>query len=202
MKDILILTADQDAEFLIKALLDKIPTVERTPSIDFDIIRHPLRDAGVATNAVEFVRPYINDYRYLMIIFDYEGSGKESMSKNDLELHIENQLNKNGWPGNNVCITFYPEVESWLWVNRQHLHDILDWTSEYNIDKWLTEKGYKFQGDKPQRPKEAFEAALRRQNIPRSSSLYSSLVQKASYRQCTDPSFRKFLNTLKTWFMQ
>jgi hypothetical protein len=202
MKDILILTADQDAEFLIKALMEKIPTIERTPPIDFDIIRHPDRDAGVATHAVEFVRPYINDYQYLMVIFDYEGCGKESMAKNDLEIQMENQFNINGWPNRNVCIALYPELESWLWVNRQHLHDILDWQSEHNIYEWLETNGHQLRGNKPERPKEAFEAALKKQKRPRSSSLFSDLAQKASYQNCTDPSFNKFLNSIKGWFIR
>jgi hypothetical protein len=200
MKDILILTADQDAEFLIKALLKKIATIEKIRDIDFDVIRHPQRDAGVATDAVEFVRPYIHDYKHLLIIFDYEGSGKEAEAKDVLESQIEKQLNINGWPDINACITFYPELESWLWVNRQHLHGVLDWQSEQDIYEWLKMKGYKFTGNKPERPKEAFEAALRQQKIPRSSSLYSSLAQKSSYQQCSDQSFNKFLHIIKKWF--
>jgi hypothetical protein len=202
MKDLLVLAADQDAEFLLKALLEKISIVEKISSIDFEIIRHPQRDAGVATDAVEFVRPYINDYRYLMIIFDYEGSGKETRTKNDIELDMENQLNINGWPDRCACITFFPELESWLWVHHQHLHDILDWFGNEDIYKWLETSGYVFTGNKPARPKESFEAALKKQKLPRSSSLYSSLAQKASYQQCIDPSFNKFLNTLKKWFIR
>jgi len=202
MKDLLILAADQDAELLIKALLEKIPNVEKISSIDFEIIRHPQRDAGVATDAVEFVRPYINDYRYVMIIFDYEGSGQEAKASCDIEAEIENHLSINGWPDRCACIAFYPELESWLWVHRQHLHDIVDWQGKNDIYKWLASIGYDFQDNKPKRPKEAFEAALKKQKLPRSSSLYSSLAQKASYQQCIDPSFNKFLNTLKKWFIR
>jgi len=200
MKDILVLTADQNAELLIKTLLEKIPTIENIPAIDYEIIRHPGHDSGVVKNAVEFVRPFINDCRFLMVLFDYEGSGKESLNQNSLESEIEDALNKNGWQNRNICITLYPELESWLWVNRQHLHDILNWHHEQDIYEWLKSRGYIFQNNKPVRPKEAFEAALRKVNIPRSSAIYSSLAQKASYLQCTDQSFNKFLNTMKKWF--
>jgi hypothetical protein len=200
MKDILILTADQNAELLIKALLEKIPAIENIPAIDYEIIRHPGHDSGVAKNAVEFVRPFINDCRFLMVLFDYEGSGKESLPKNILESEIEDTLNKNGWQQRNVCITFYPELESWLWVNHRHLHTILNWHNQETVYEWLADNGFKFQDGKPARPKEAIEFVLRKQNIPRSSSVYASLAQKASYRQCMDQSFVKFLSAIKLWF--
>ncbi|HNY51343.1 MAG: hypothetical protein BWY69_01518 [Planctomycetes bacterium ADurb.Bin401] len=200
MKDLLILTADKDAEFFIKSLLEKIPNIESTHLIDYDIISHPQRDPGVVTHAVEFVRPYINDYNFLMIIFDYEGSGKESLSKDVLESEMEDDLNKNGWQDRNVCIALYPELESWLWVNQTHLHNILDWEDTQNIYDWLCANGQTFNANKPDRPKEAFEAALRKQKRPRSSSIYSDLAQRASYRHCIDPSFNKFLTTIKMWF--
>ena len=201
MKDLLLLTADQDAEFTARPLLEKIPRVEHIPTFEFDIIRHPHRDPGVATQAVEYVRPYISDYRFLMIIFDYEGSGKEA-SPAAVEQEMENALNRNGWQDRSACILFNPELESWLWVNRTHLHDILEWKHRESIDEWLQAKGFLFNENKPIRPKEAFETALKRQNIPRSSALYSKLAQKASYRLCTDPSFEKFITTIKIWFSQ
>jgi len=202
LKDLLVLVADQDAEFLMKSLLDKIPVVESIRVIDYEIIRHPDHDSGVATHAVEFVRPYINDYKFLMVTFDHEGSGKESSSQVQLESIVEDGLKRNGWQNRNVCITFKPELESWLWVNRQQLHDVLDWPSGHNIYEWLQLNGYCLQNYKPVRPKEAFEAALKKQNIPRSSSLFSKLAQQASYQQCTDSSFRKFLTTIKLWFVR
>jgi hypothetical protein len=202
MKDILVLVADQDAEFLLKSLLDKIPIVESMPVIDYEIIRHPDHDSGIATHAVEFVRPYINDYRFLMVTFDYEGSGKETSAQDKLELDIEDDFARNGWQNRNVCITFKPELESWLWVNYIHLHYILDWQHQQNVYEWLISKGHTIQQNKPNRPKEAFEDILRKQNIPRSSSLYSKLAQKASYQQCTDSSFNKFLSTIKSWFVR
>jgi len=200
MRDLLILTADKDAEFFIKSLLEKIPNIDNTHLIDYDIISHPQRDPGVATHAVEFVRPYINDYKFLMIIFDYEGSGKESMSKDVLESAIEDDLNKNGWHDRNVCIALKPELESWLWVNQTHLHNILDWEDTQNIYDWLRANGQTFNANKPDRPKEAFEAVLKKQKRPRSSSIYAELAHRASYRQCIDPSFKKLLNTIRTWF--
>lgn len=202
MKDLLVLTADQDAEFLLKTLLSRIPMVEDFPAITFDIIRHPQRDPGVAGKAIDFVRPYINDYRFVLIVFDHEGSGREFQSRESLESEIETLLAQNGWQKRSVCIVIEPEIETWLWVNKTHFHNITDWNYEAGVYTWLAENDFQFltNSTKPERPKEAFEAILRKQRIPRSSSLYSKLAQQASYRQCTDTSFEKFIKTIKNWF--
>jgi hypothetical protein len=202
MKDLLVLCADQDAEFALRSLITRIPYAESLSPISFDTIRHPQRDSGVANNAVEFVRPYIQDYRFLLVIFDHEGCGQECKGRSMLETDMERSFNVNGWRDRNACVLFEPELESWLWVNSVHLHNITDWDHEHDIYTWIRNKGFEFHPDfnKPIRPKEAFEAALRNKCIPRSSSLYSKLVQNAGYSQCVDPSFDKFLRTIKSWF--
>lgn len=53
---------------------------------------------------------------------------------------------------------------------------------------------------KPERPKEAFEAALREARRPRSSSLYKRLADNVSVLRCTDASFTDFCETLREWF--
>jgi hypothetical protein len=203
MKDLLVLAADLDAELLLKSLLPKIPTIEDCQAMTFDIIRHPQRDPGVVGKTVDLVRPYIDDYRFLLVVLDHEGSGREGQSRNTLESYIENLLGLIGWQARNSCVVIEPELESWLWVNETHLHDILDWSDRSGVYSWITEKNFQFHANsmKPVRPKEAFEAVLRKQGIPRSSSLYAMLGQKASYKQCVDPSFEKFITTIKRWFM-
>jgi len=54
--------------------------------------------------------------------------------------------------------------------------------------------------NKPSDPKEAMDAALRRAQKARSSSLYLQLAQKVSFERCDDPAFLKFKKTLSTWF--
>jgi hypothetical protein len=199
MKDILVLTADKNAELMLKAFMDRLTESEKIRKFDFDIITHPKRDPGVANQSVDFVRPYIKDYRFLLVLFDHEGSGKERESKSELELQIEKALHNNGWQDRNVCILFEPELESWLWVNKAHLHRIMDWEHKNDIYQWIEAKGFLLKNSKPVRPKEAFESALKFQKIPRSASLYSALAQQADYRDCIDPSFQKFIHTIRNW---
>ena len=57
------------------------------------------------------------------------------------------------------------------------------------------------EGDlKPGKPKEALEAALRLSKTPRSSAIYYEISSSASYRECIDPAFEKFINTIQQWF--
>jgi hypothetical protein len=202
MKDLLLLTADKDAEFTLKSLINKIIIVENINQISFDIITHPQRDPGVAKQTIEYIRPYITDYRFVIILYDHEGSGKESIEKAELESSMENDLANNGWREKNTCILFEPELESWLWVNKQHLHSLVDWQNDQDIYQWINKNGFDSinNSNKPTRPKEAFEAVLKHQKIPRSSSLYSKLAETASYQNCIDDSFDKFIKKIREWF--
>ncbi len=199
MKDILVLTADKRAELMLKTLMDRLAKSEKIREFDFDVIAHPRRDPGVANQSVEYVRPYIKDYRFLLVLFDHEGSGKEKKAKLDLELQIEKELDNNGWQDRNACILFEPELESWLWVNKVHLHQVMDWEHQEDVYQWIKTKGFSFINSKPVRPKEAFYSALKFQDIPRSPSLYVTIARQADYKNCIDPSFQKFINTIRTW---
>jgi hypothetical protein len=202
MKDLLVVVADQDAEFLLKTLLNRIQGIERLLPFTFDIVRHPQRDAGCATQLIDFVRSNIRDYKYLLVLFDYEGSGLETETCDSIESKIKESLNRNGWENKNACIVFKPELETWLWVNNTHLNAVTDWEDNQDIYKWIRERGFDFsnQTQKPVRPKEAFLTVLRKQSIPRSASLFSDLAKRASYRNCMDPSFNNFLRVIKEWF--
>lgn len=199
MKDILVLTADKNAELMLKALMSRLPKSEKIREFDFDVHTHTKRDPGVANQSVEYVRPYIQDYRFLLVLFDHEGSGKEKQAKLELESQIEKELDNNGWQDRNACILFEPELESWLWVNKAHLHQVMDWENKEDIYQWIKRNGFSFVNSKPDRPKEAFESALKFQKIPRSSSLYVALAKQADYQDCIDPSFQKFIHTIRNW---
>lgn len=53
---------------------------------------------------------------------------------------------------------------------------------------------------KPQRPKEAFLAALHEARVARSASLYGRMAEKVSLRRCADESFQALRRTLQNWF--
>ncbi len=80
------------------------------------------------------------------------------------------------------------------------MKEAISWKSQKGFFEWLDENNLKSHDLKPKRPKEAFEAALKFNKISRSSSLYKKIGASASYKNCIDSSFLKFLNTLKLWF--
>ena len=95
-----------------------------------------------------------------------------------------------------------PELETWIWSNSPHVDEITGWKNRQpGLRPWLTEQGWFQEGRvKPARPKEAFEAALRKAQIPRSSSLYRQIAEKVSLERCTDKAFREFREILQNWF--
>lgn len=201
MKDLIVLTADKNTEFLLRGLLPRIPVIEKTRSFSFDIYPHIHKDAGVFNTAHEFLRPFSDQYQYTMVVFDHEGCGHEHISREEMEKKTEDLLSANGWPDRAGVLVISPEIENWVWVHRSHIERAISWDIELNIYTWLHKKNLKDPASaKPSRPKEAFEAALFCAATPRSSSIYLELAEKASYRNCADPAFLKMLALMRNWF--
>ena len=80
--------------------------------------------------------------------------------------------------------------------------DVAGWKNRHpSLRRWLISQGYLQEGTtKPERPKEALEAALRTVRKPRSASLYRQLAERVSLRRCNDPSFSELKRVLTAWF--
>lgn len=203
MKDLIILTADKNFEYLLKGLLPKVNKTENTIAFTFDIRIHQYRDAGVLNGAHDFLRPFCGMYKYALIIFDKDGCGRDTASSEQVEIEVENKLSINGWEDRAKAIVVDPEIENWMWVKPTHIQYAISWNFEIDIYDWLHNEGLKDPNQsKPIRPKEALEAALKRNRTPRSSSIYLDLATKASYLRCIDPAFIKMTGLLKQWFAQ
>lgn len=201
-KDLIILVADKDTECCLNGLLPRFPQVLGTKPFSFDIYSHPLHDAGCRGGSSEFLRPFIQDYDYCIVIFDHEGSGGENKPRTELSVQIENDLEKNGWEGRSKVIIIEPELENWIWVRSPHLAQIINWSSPEELENWLIENQYKRDSEqiKPNRPKEALEAAMKVSKKRRSSAIYEDLAERVSFRYCVDQSFIEFKQTLHRWF--
>jgi hypothetical protein len=79
---------------------------------------------------------------------------------------------------------------------------VLGWRSRKpSLRSWLVASGFSSEPlDKPKRPKEAVEQALRFVRKARSSALYRQLAERVSLRRCTDPAFSKLMRVLRNWF--
>ncbi len=201
MKDLIVLVADKNMEFTLKGVLEKIPMIENIREFDFNIITHSGHDPGVYNYAHEFLRNFSQYFRYSMAILDHEGSGQENLSREEAETRIEQKLAANGWNGSSCSIVISPELENWIWVNALQIHRAITWNQDQHIYNWLINNGWLNEGEsKPNRPKEALESALRLSQIPRSSAIYYDIASQASYANCNDPAFQKFIETIKRWF--
>ena len=200
MKDLIILVADPTIKACIEGLLPRVPFVNRTRAFDYDIIVHPKRDGGCRTQSGELLNVLSTSYAKSIVIFDREGSGGENLTREALELQIEQSL-QNFWE-NRVCvISIDPELENWIWAKNDHVANALNWSDIDTLYVWLEQENWKTTSDnKPTRPKEALEAALRKSKKPFSSSVHKHIAERASYRYCTDPAFLKLIGKLCEWF--
>jgi hypothetical protein len=136
------------------------------------------------------------------VVFDREGCGDEGSSREELESRVESLLFKNGWSHRAAAIVIDPELENWVWSDSPVVDEIAGWKDPTtSLRDWLRAQSWlASDAVKPVRPKEAFEAVLRKTHEPRSSALYGQLARRVDFSGCTDPSFLKLKSTLQGWF--
>jgi len=200
-KDLVILTADKNAQFALRGLLTRYPSLgikELRP----DFFVHPEKDPGVLRKSHDFLRSFSQSHRHALIIMDREGCGAEQRSREEMEQQIETAMSSSGWQDRSAAVVIDPELDIWVWSDSPHVDAELGWTNRNPpLSRWLEEKGFKQENEvKPARPKEALEAALRVVRLPRSSAIYESLARKVSLSRCTDAAFAKLRQTLRGWF--
>ena len=201
MKDLIVLVADKNMDFLLRGLLLRLQRVENIRDFTYDQFIHPERDPGVYNDASKFLGIYSVDYSYALVILDRIGSGREKKSREVIEEDIESRLSRSGWNDRACAIAIDPELENWVWVNETWVKRSVAWEQEMGVYDWLHKNNWKtIEKSKPDNPKEAFEAVLKHCRTPRSSSIYHEISTNASYQQCKDPAFQKMLNQLKVWF--
>lgn len=201
-KDLIVLVADKNMQFALDGLLSRYHALQIIP-ITYDIYVHPLRDPGVYRQSINFLRLFHKQYRYALVFLDREGSGQEQKSANQIEDEIRRNLENNGWPGRAEVIVFDPELEIWAWVNSPHVATSLGWNNFTSLETFVKERDFWTEEvSKPNRPKEAVEAALKEKRIQRSSAIYKKIASDASFRDCREPSFLRFKNVLRNWFAE
>lgn len=198
MKDLVVLVADKNMEVVVRTLLEKRHQALDIRQIQTDIFVHPRRDPGVLREADKFLQPFCKEYRYALVMFDYEGCGQENLQPKQIEADVKKRLENAGWSGHCEAIVLNPELEIWVWSNSHHVPKALGLSPK--AMQSVLQKYPKNQHGKPSRPKEAMEECLRQSKIPRSSSIYASLAEKVSLKGCVEPSFVKFRTVLQKWF--
>ena len=196
--DVVLLVADKDIEAGFRALLNR-PEAFGIKRVKFDIYPHRRHDPGVFKHAADFLRIFTSDFKHAIAVFDREGCGSED-DADTLARRVETDLTRSGWEGRAKAIVLDPELEVWIWGDSPHVASVLGWEGS-SVRAMLNDIGHlPDTGVKPDRPKEAMEAALRRKGVPKSSSLYKQLAEKVSLRRCSDPAFGRFKSILQEWF--
>jgi len=200
-KDLICLVADKNMEQAVSGLLVR-PQSLNIREVTFDIFVHPENDPACSRRAHDFLRPFVKGYAHSLVVFDREGSGREHLSREELESGAEDLLASSGWADRATVLAIDPELEIWVWSSSPHVAAILGWEgASPDLNAWLTQKGFLAEKQlKPIRPKEAMELALRAVRKPRSSSIYFQLAQKVSLHGCTDAAFGKLKHCLSQWF--
>lgn len=194
MKDLIVLVADKDAEQTLSALLSHRQEALGIESIRYDIFVHPERDGGVRSRCVEFLRTYIKEYRYALIVFDYEGCGA-SQTASELEIDLEQSLQVTGWRDRIAVIVIDPELENWVFSPSPQVAKVIA-----DNNREIYDRHYNPKQGKPTRPKETMQQIMRKAKVQRSSALFYELARKVSWKGCTDPAFQKLIRVLRQWF--
>ncbi|MBN3035962.1 MAG: hypothetical protein JW861_10280 [Bacteroidales bacterium] len=173
MKDLIVLAADKDIEFLLRGLFPRLIRTEHIKNFSFDPFVHPYRDPGVYHQADDFLRSHSRNYSYAMVVLDRSGCGAESLSRVEIEESIEKKLFQSGWEFRACAIVIDPELENWIWVNEVRIREAVSWEFPTDIYNWLHSNNWKDpRRAKPSQPKEAFLAVMKECRTPRSSSVY------------------------------
>lgn len=200
-QDLVVLVADGQMEKAIENLLPREESLG-IRAITRRIYVHPSHDPGCLNKGHEFLRNFLSQFKFSIILFDREGCGQDAKTRDELEKQVEDKLSEVGWEHRSSAIVIDPELETWVWSRSPHVEEILGWKDHRpTLHEWLMQQGHMLDKDSVViNPKEAMENALRIVGKQRSSSYYAQLAKLVSLRNCTDPSFIKFKTVLQTWF--
>ena len=201
MKDLVILAADKDLEHALKGLLAR-PEALGTRPVDADIFVEPNMTLPVHCAALiswsTSLRTTATGCSYSTTM----GSGREGTTPQDLQTTLNEAFAGSIWGERGRAVVLSPELEAWIWSDSPHVDVVAGWRNrDPKLRPWLIEQKYLRVGEvKPGRPKEAFEAALREAQKPRSASLYQQIAERVSLRRCTDTAFLELKSILSKWF--
>ena len=199
--DLVILTAGNDEREALQSLLAR-PSSLGIRELRFTILKHPRRDPGCLRESAQVLENYRSRAEFALVLFDWEGSGREETPASQLETEVEISLSQSGWTDRCAAVVIAPELEAWVWSDSPHVAVSLGSSGDVEaLRQWLAEEGFEFhENGKPERPKEAMEACLRRARIPRSASVYGEIAARVSLNRCGDPKFLRLRQMLKNWF--
>jgi hypothetical protein len=202
MNDLLLLLADLDAKNALEGLLSRPQSLNIAPIQAPTIIRHLNRDNGCCHDYASLLRGYQRDHRFVLIIFDKHGSGRDNDDTSVIETDIEQQLEKEGWHNRCAVIVLEPELEAWIWSDSPHILRILGWKGTLpEVRSFLEGQNlWKLGEAKPFDPKKAFERVCRHSRRTISAGIFKDVASAVGLERCQDRAFLKLKATLQQWF--
>lgn len=199
--DLVILAAGKNESEIVRTVAEQRQASLGIRAIRCSVLNHPRRDPGCLRESPQILQTYLNRAARAVVVFDWEGSGRENRTASELEDEVTTMLEATGWVNRCAVVVIAPELEAWLWTGSPHVSRTLGWGDDYpGLVETLAHRGFKFIDGKPDRPKEAVEMCLRERRIQRSSALYGEIASKVSLSRCGDRSFQKLRAALVQWF--
>lgn len=199
--ELVILVADLDIEQAVKGLLARLEAL-RIRRVRYKLVRDTMagHDGGTFKRAHTVLAPFCADPNCrALVLFDRAWDGAPSTEAKVLAADVEQRLAPK-WGDRARCVVLDPEIEIWVFSDSPHVDKTLGFR-EGQLRIWLRDQGQWPEGQpKPGDPKTAMRKALRQSGIKPSAALFYDLAGKVGLDRCTDPSFRSFVDTLRTWF--
>ena len=167
-----------------------------------EVLVHPNRDPGCFYSPEDLLVGFRSEAEHGLVVLDYAWEGVPADSARALEQQMDARLKPLGLAPWTVPIVIQPELESWVWNPSPHVDAALGWQGcQPPLREALQAQGLWPPGaPKPPDPKAAVEWAAREARVPRSSSIYRQIAERASTRHCEDRAFGRLRATLQEWF--
>ncbi len=165
-----------------------------------------LRFSAVRTGGPDAGRERRGEFRYVICLWDHQGSGEENKPPSRVQGEVQARLNRNTLKGFSKALVIDPELEIWLWRDRTAIASILE-VDENRLTEWLNDwRQAQFPKQTvetllQQFPKEALEEVMRRAGEKPDAALYGRITAIANLQRWSkEPSFRRLCSTLRKWF--
>ena len=206
MKDLFVLTADSDAQALIRAVLRRHRELQIRP-ISVEVQRFTGRDSGMVKEGPEIARALVKktEYSRLILVWDHHGSGWHNLNAEQAVTRIQQRLDGVTWADRSAAVAVVPELEEWLWHCPVSVARCLGSnTAEFETvtARVVTRQNLSRERCCRERPKELFEAVLydrkRRKPLPEDFERLGSSADLAQWS--ASETFGRLVGILRVWF--
>ena len=113
MKDLFVLTADSDAEAVMRSILVRHKALGIRP-IEAKVMRFAGRDSGMVKEGPEIARALVkkSEYSHLILLWDHHGSGWDNRASEWALDAIQQRLDGVTWAGRSAAIVAVPELKN------------------------------------------------------------------------------------------